>query len=218
MTDQDSQAVSAAEPPASGLMSQLRARLQPNPDSSVPMKLGKWAGAIVGVYLVLATIVGIYWSGTPGHFDVRDNATRYATATEQAVVTGTTTVTALQETIRTLLEKPGGYLHNDIFPPGMWLDNMPNWEYGVLVQSRDLARALREVLSRSQSQSREDVDLTLAEPRINFQSKSWILPASESEYRDALRFLEAYRARLAVTGENSAQFMPVQTTSVIGSA
>ena len=115
MTDQDSQAVSTAEPPASGLMRQLRARLQPNPDSSVPMKLGKWAGAIIGVYLVLATIVGIYWSGTPRHFDVRDNATRYATATEQAVVTGTTTVTALQETIRTLLEKPGGYLHNDIF-------------------------------------------------------------------------------------------------------
>ena len=54
------------------------------------MKLGKWALVVIGIYLVLATIVGIYWSGTPDHFDVRDNATRYATATDQTVVTGTT--------------------------------------------------------------------------------------------------------------------------------
>ena len=180
--------------------------LTPDPGSSDPLKLGKWGGIVAGAYLVIAAAVGVYWSSAPEHFDVRENAARYAAATAQDVVTGTTTVATLQETIRILLEKPGGYLHNDLFPPGIWLDNMPSWEYGVLVQSRDLARALREVLSRSQSQSKEDVDLTLAEPRINFQSKSWILPASESEYRDTLRFLEAYRARLAVTGQNSAQF------------
>jgi len=189
-----------------GLISGWLSRIKPDSDSSDPLKFAKWGGWVVAVYLLVTAVVGIYWSSTPDHFDVRDNATRYATATNQAVVTGTTTVAALQEVVRTLLEKPGGYLHNDVFPPGLWLDNMPNWEYGVLVQSRDLARALREVLSRSQSQSKEDVDLTLAEPRINFQSKSWILPASESEYRDALKFLEAYRARLAITGEDSAQF------------
>ena len=180
--------------------------LRPDPGSSDPRKLGKWSSIVAVAYLLIVAAVGVYWSSTPEHFDVRENAARYAAATKQDVVTGTTSVATLQETIRILLEKPGGYLHNDLFPPGGWLDNMPNWEYGVLVQSRDLARALREVLSRSQSQSKEDVDLTLAEPRINFQSKSWILPASESEYRDALRFLEAYRARLAVTGQNSAQF------------
>ena len=197
------------EPPtenAAGFLRRWLGRLKPDSASSDPRKLGKWGGVVLGVYLAITLIAGMYWSRTPDHFDVRNNATRYAAATSQDVVTGTTTVAALQEVIRTLLEKPGGYLHNDLFPPGVWLDNMPNWEYGVLVQSRDLARALREVLSRSQSQSKEDVDLTLAEPRINFQSKSWILPASESEYRDALRFLEAYRARLAVSGENSAQF------------
>ena len=80
------------------------------------------------------------------------------------------------------------------------------WEYGVLIQSRDLARALREVLSRSQSQSQEDVDLTLAEPRINFQSTSWALPATESEYRDARRYINSYLNRLPETGEDSAQF------------
>jgi hypothetical protein len=105
-----------------------------------------------------------------------------------------------------LLEKPGGYISNDITPPGAFMDNMPSWEYGVLIQSRDLARALREVLSRSQSQSQEDVDLTLAEPRINFQNSSWALPATESEYGDARRYLKAYLNRLPKQGEESAQF------------
>ena len=181
-------------------------RLRPSASDSDPRTLGKWLAGFAAVYGVVTIALGIYWSRTPEPFDVRENASHYATLTEQEVVTGSVTVAALQETIRTLLEKPGGYLHNDVFPPGVWLDNMPNWEYGVLVQSRDLARALREVLSRSQSQSKEDVDLTLAEPRINFQSDSWILPASESEYRDAGRFLERYRSRLAATGQQSAQF------------
>ena len=160
-------------------------RLRPSASDSDPRTLGKWLAGFAAVYGVVTIALGMYWSQTPEPFDVRENAAHYAALTEQEVVTGSVTVAALQETIRTLLEKPGGYLHNDVFPPGVWLDNMPNWEYGVLVQSRDLARALREVLSRSQSQSKEDVDLTLAEPRINFQSDSWILPASESEYRDA---------------------------------
>ncbi len=181
-------------------------RLKPAASDSDPRTLGKWIAGVTAVYGLVSLGLGMYWSQTPDAFDVRQNAAQYAALTEQEVVTGSVTVAALQETIRALLEKPGGYLHNDVFPPGVWLDNMPNWEYGVLVQSRDLARALREVLSRSQSQSKEDVDLTLAEPRINFQSDSWILPASESEYRDAARFLERYRARLAATGEASAQF------------
>jgi hypothetical protein len=61
---------------------------------------------------------------------------------------------------------------------------MPNWEYGALVQSRDLARAMRELFSRSQSQSKEDPDLAEAEPRLNFQTDSWLLPASETKYRE----------------------------------
>ena len=103
------------------------------------------------------------------------------------MVTGSVTTGALIGVVQTLLDKPGGYTHNDKFPPGVWLDNMPNWEYGVLIQVRDLSRALREVFSRSQSQSTEDIDLVEMEPRFNFNSDSWILPSSESEYRDGLK-------------------------------
>ena len=161
--------------------------------------------AAVAVYLTLTLGLGFYWSMTPDPFDVVENRAKYLNSSDQSV-TGAATTAALLEVTRLLLEKDGGYISNDITPPGAFLDNMPNWEYGVLIQSRDLARALREVLSRSQSQSQEDVDLTLAEPRINFQNSSWALPATESEYRDARRYLQAYLDRLPQSGEDSAQF------------
>ena len=161
--------------------------------------------AVLGSYALLVLGLCIYWSIPPKAFDVQQNRAAYLNNADQSV-TGAATTAALLEVTRLLLEKNGGYTSNDIAPPGSLLDNMPNWEYGALIQSRDLARALREVLSRSQSQSQEDVDLTLAEPRINFQNSSWALPATESEYRDARRYLKAYLNRLPAEGGDSAQF------------
>ena len=49
-------------------------------------------------------------------------------------------------------------------------------------------------------------DLAEAEPRLNFQSDSWILPASETKYRESIRYVEAYLRRLADTNDPNAQF------------
>ena len=91
-------------------------------------------------------------------------------------------------------------------PPGLFLDNMPNWEYGVLQQVRDLARVIRNDFSRSQSQSREDVDVSIAEPKFFFDNNSWILPPSESRYREGIEGFESYRDRLAGQKGPEAQF------------
>ena len=166
----------------------------------------RWLGGLVAVYLLIAILVGIYWSMAPLPFNVRERAAAYAAEDGIATVTGSVTTASLMGVMETLLDKPGGYLHNDIFPPGLWLDNIPNWEYGALIQSRDLARALREVLSRSQSQSTEDPDLAMAEPRFHFDSNSWILPSTESEYRQALEYTRNYFTRLSDADAPEAQF------------
>ena len=166
----------------------------------------KWVALALAIYLFLAALVGIYWSKSPSFFDVRKNAAAYAAEEGGNVVTGSATTAALIGVMETLLDKPGGFLHNDRFPPGLWLDNIPNWEYGVLIQARDLARAMREVHSRSQSQSSEDPDLAVAEPRFNFQSDSWVLPASESEYRTGIKFTRSYFRRLSDVNASDAQF------------
>jgi hypothetical protein len=88
----------------------------------------------------------------------------------------------------------------------VWLDNTPNWELGVLQQVRDLARIIRNDYSRSQSQSREDDDVSEAEQAFFIDSNSWLLPASESAYRDAIEGFILYRDRLGDDADTQAQF------------
>ncbi|MEX6501556.1 DUF2333 family protein [Pseudomonas zhanjiangensis] len=171
---------------------------------------GGWLGrsllVLLVIYLLSTLVVGWYWSQEPELFSVQQRAQLAAEKTQRPLVNGYTTVETLKQVAQTLLDKPGGYLSNDLAPPGLWLDNMPSWEYGVLVQVRDLSRALRKDFARSQSQSTEDPDLAKAEPRFNFDNKSWALPASESEYREGIKLLERYQARLADPSQPNAQF------------
>jgi hypothetical protein len=166
----------------------------------------KMLAVLLGLYLLVTVLLGMYWSITPAPFDVQARAQELAAEKGSTVVTGSVTMGALIGVMETLLQKPGGYITNDKFPPGVWLDNMPSWEYGVLIQVRDLSRAMREVFSRSQSQSKEDVDLVEMEPRFNFNSDSWILPSSESEYRSGLKYARKYFYRLSDEKATSAQF------------
>lgn len=156
-----------------------------------------WSGSIWGLVTILAVLTALswYWSREPEPIAVSGGS-----------VVGFATTDALIKVTDTLLEKPGGYLSNDIFPPGLWLDNIPAWEYGVLIQARDMAKALREAFSRSRSQSTEDEDLAAAEPRYNFDNNSWMLPATESEYRQGRTYLAHYLSRLADQGESRAHF------------
>jgi len=167
------------------------------------------AGSLTGmlaIAVLLVLLLGWWWSIEPDMFDVREVATERAQEDSQQLVVGYVTASTLIEVAETLLDRTGGYLTNDILPPGVILDNMPSWEFGVLVQIRDLARAMRNDMSRSQSQSIEDPDLAIAEPQLNFDSDSWLFPPTESEYRTAIDALYAYVRRLADPQQQDAQF------------
>jgi hypothetical protein len=157
------------------------------------------ATALVALAIVLFG-VGWWWSTPPDTFQAREQAQAMADSEGQELVAGYVTTATLIEATDELLHKPGGYLFNDKVPPSVLLDNVPAWEYGAVVQMRDLARILRNEMSRSQSQSREDADLAQAEPRLNFNANSWLFPSTEGEYEDALGYLRQYRNRLA-TGD-----------------
>lgn len=161
---------------------------------------------LVCLYLLFTLVLGVFWSRSPADFDPAEAAAAYVAEDGGAIVTGSVTTASLMAVMETMLDKSGGYVHNDRAPPGIWLDNTPNWEFGVLIQVRDMARAMREVFSRSQSQSTEDKDLALAEPRYHFDSNSWILPSSESEYRKAVSLTRSYFRRLSDTSDPDAQF------------
>jgi hypothetical protein len=162
--------------------------------------------SVICLYLLVTGGLGWYWSQEPALFPVQQNAQLAAEKEGKQMVVGYTTVETLKTVVGTLLNKPGGYISNDRFPPGLWMDNMPSWEYGVLVQVRDLTRALRKDFARSQSQSAEDADLAKAEPRFNFDNKSWVLPSSESEYQEGINSLSRYEARLSDPNQRGALF------------
>jgi len=163
------------------------------------------AGVLL-MYLFASFALAFSWSREPALFDFAATLEQYTSDYAQPVVIGTATTVSLIHVAETLLDKPGGFLSNDITLPSAALDNIPSWEFGVLVQLRDLARAMRESFSRSQSQSTEDPDLAIAEPRFNFDNQSWILPRSEDEYRDGIRYVETYLNRLSQAEQSSAQF------------
>lgn len=175
-------------------------------DNTTRKRILKTAGIVVAALLAFMIVLMLWWSITPDRFDPVDNARNTAKKQQQQVVTGYTSTVTLITLAETILDKPGGYLSNDVMPPSVWMDNIPNWEFGVLVQIRDFSRALRNDISRSQSQSLEDNDLAIAEPQFNFNSDSWLFPPSEQEYRDGIKALQSYLTRLSSSGDNDAQF------------
>lgn len=169
-----------------------------------------WFGR--GVLAVLLLLVfGLlalmwWWDTEPGHFDPVDYAKQRASLNNQPVVVGSATTAALVRSAEIMLDKRGGYLSNDMLPPGVIMDNMPNWEFGVVTASRDLTRALRNEFSRSQTQSVEDKDLQEAEPLFSSPNDRWLLPSSESQYRKAIGYIDSYTARLTDNDLDDAQF------------
>ena len=162
----------------------------------------KWLSIAGGlaVLVVLQLFFCWRWSREPPLY------LQSAVIAEFVPVTGHVTTTTLIELIDWLLDKPGGYLSNDIYPASVWLDNMPNFEFGVLVQARDLGRALRNDYSRSQSQSTEHPELAIADPALHYSNDQWIYPSTQTKLREAQEALSNYRAGLINPDVTDTQF------------
>lgn len=177
------------------------------PSSTAPdraRRIGTIVGGVLGAYVLVVVAVGWWWSYEPSPFDPVAAAAGKATA--QPAATGYTTAVTVVTLAETLLEKRGGYLANDLFPPGVYLDNVPNWEFGVLIHLRDFSRVMRSDFGRSQSQSTEDPDLANAEGLFFFDSQSWIFPSTEDEYREGMERIATYAERLQNPAQATTQF------------
>lgn len=154
-------------------------------------------GGVLGGVVLVGYLISVWWNLEPEVMDIKAVSIEQAQLMQVEPVVGFATSTALIEVAKALLDKPGGYLSNDVIPPSVLMDNMPAFEFGALQQIRDMALVMRNDFSRSQSQSVEDSDLTKAQPAFNVDNKRWILPSSESEYQKGIQSLISYRQRLA---------------------
>lgn len=152
---------------------------------------------LLALILLMGTVIAtlmFLWSTSPAPFDPLVQAK--ARNGGKPLLVGSTTAATLAHVTEVMLDKRGGYLTNDVLPPGVFMDDVPNWEFGVIEQSRDLALALRRDFSRSLTQSIEDKDLSNAQPLFSTTNDRWLLPSTESQYRAAVASIDAYHARL----------------------
>lgn len=170
----------------------------------------KSVGLTAGIIIVVFWLIGVYWSFEPSTFDVKANAKAQLSAASPTGVPedvpGYTVTATLITVAETLMDKPGGYLSNDVTPPSVLLDNMPSWEFGALEMVRDMALSMRKDFSRSQSQSLENPQLIKAQPKFNIDSRSWLFPSAESQYQEAIEFLADYRNELVDPAQGDSQF------------
>lgn len=163
---------------------------------SPPGRFSWWrlAGALLVLYLLLALLFGWFWSRELTPFDVRARATELVG--ERMHLSGVAMTAAHIGVTEALLHKRGGYLRNDRLPPGVWLDNIPSWEYGVLLQVRDMSIALRDTFGRPRPGSPPHDDLAEAVTHFAADSTRWSLPAPEREYQRGLDRTRSYLERL----------------------
>ena len=161
--------------------------------------------AIIALTIVLY-LIGIYWSVEPDVFEVEYKGAYKSEGANRKLIVGYTTVATVEKVTNTLLDKNGGYLSNDVIPPSIFLDNIPAWEFGALVQIRDLVSVLRNDMSRSQSQSLENADLKQAEPLLNNDNSSWLVPRPEGVYSEAIDKLKSFREGLNDPDKSDVQF------------
>ncbi|PCJ16008.1 MAG: hypothetical protein COB04_11915 [Gammaproteobacteria bacterium] len=167
-----------------------------SPSAGGTKGLSSLFGALGGSVVAVMAAVAIWASIEPAIGPV---------PTEHKVVGYATTQTVIN-VASTLLNKPEGFTSNDMLPPFIFLDNMPSFEFGALVQLRDLTRAMRKDIARSQSQSTEDKDLSKAEPFFNLSHTDFLLPSSEGEYRHGIVALERFKKRLLDSDTRNVQF------------
>ena len=162
--------------------------------------------AVPSALIVICLGLMFWYNNEPEVFDPIERTGLHLEAHRHGGVIGTATTSTLLEVVNVMLDKRGGYLSNDIMPPWIFLDNVPNWEFGVLTQVRDLSRTMRNDFSRSQTQSTEDPDLSVADPLFHYSNDRWLPPDTEGRYEKAMESLESYLTRLSDPTLPNAQF------------
>jgi len=100
-----------------------------------------------------------------------------------------------------------GWVPNDISPPGLLLDNRPNFQLGVLETLRYSSRVLRDNLSRQRTTDNIDIHAKEAFELLSNDSTRWGLPSAENRYHEAAKQLQAYQNKLA-KNDSHTNFFP----------
>lgn len=104
-------------------------------------------------------------------------------AVDEAAPAGTTTVSMIIDLMDAQLNSFGGWTPNDIFlSPTYYLDNLPNFQLGVLQVVRHLSRVLRDNLTRQRTSDAVHKETDLAYSSFANDPYKWAFPSAESAF------------------------------------
>ncbi len=103
------------------------------------------------------------------------------------------------------IKKAGWVANAPFFVPAHMLNNMPNYQIGMVTALGRFAFELEDQIGRERGSSAADPDLSIARARLQYSPTTWILKpgtlwptaSAESQYKEAVQALRRYNSRLA---------------------
>jgi hypothetical protein len=154
--------------------------------------------AVLVVLIVVYYVGGALWVHT-----IDDNADF---TPPQPIAGGSRSVDMAAALIEREVEVNGWTPNDPFFLPGSVLDNMPNFQLGMIYGMSRFGNALAEQLARSRGTSAVDPDVDRAAGLLRYPGDVWVFnfgtslaptATSESQYKAAVRALRAYNQRVA---------------------
>lgn len=154
-----------------------------------------WAGAILLAIVLLYYPIGMLWV-----HEIDDDTEFFAPV---QVEEGASRAVALAAALIDREVNENEWVANDpFFLPGWALDNMPNFQQGIIAALSRFAIEMTDQIGRTRGSSQADSDLERAAGLLKYPGTVWLFdPAptksSEQQYEEARRALLAYNRRLA---------------------
>lgn len=110
---------------------------------------------------------------------------------------GHVTVSMVADLMQSQLDGLGGWLPNDLVgSPGYFLDNLPNFQMGVLQTVRHTSRVVRDNLSRQRTSDAVHQQTDLAYSSFANDPRRWVFPSAEGAFKRGIAALVQFRSEL----------------------
>lgn len=163
-----------------------------------------WRRVKIGGLILLGLLVIYYLGGMIWLHEIDDDPDFALAST--APEGGSQTVAVAADLIDREINVNRWVANDPFFMPGSLLDNMPNFQQGIIAALSRFAIELGDQIARTRGSSQIDPDLDAASGLLKYPGTIWLVDpqtwfkptaSSESQYRRAMRALLDYNQRLS---------------------
>jgi hypothetical protein len=171
------------------------------PKRGLPTMIGRWS---VGGFSVLLMVIFFYYGiGAFLMHKVDDDLSFQATNMPEG---GSRSVAVTGALVSREIDLHEWTSNDPFFMPSAVLDNMPNFQQGIVYAASRFVLELADQLGRVRGSSQVDADLDRAAGQLKYPANRWMfdlsvsfapIVSSEAEYRSAVKALANYNKRLS---------------------